>query len=228
MAYKGLQWSLTLTLFIAFVIMLSISIKNLFKKEIGTYQSIDYSSFLPDFTICPLTYDESMSNISTYENIHINGNHTALDLMMLPSMKQMINDIDVSNISYNQQKSELAARNLWKNGKVDDGLEEEELWQEFYITDHNSKNSFEVFRCATLRWPNNMNFGSDSVVSKELLAFIIPLSLKLFIISKIEFTFNMTYVDLMRIDFHERNNSKVLSKTDDSKRGNFMIKNYGG
>ena len=161
MAYKGLQWSLTLALFIAFVIMLSISINNLFKKEIGTYQSIEYSSFLPDFTICPLTYDKSMSNISTYENIHINGNHTALDLMMLPSMKQMINDIAISNISYNQQKSEMAVRNLWKNGKGDDGIEGKELWQEFYIIGPNTKHNFGVFRCATLKWPSNMNFGSD-------------------------------------------------------------------
>ena len=166
MNQKVLQWSLTLALFTAFVIMLSISLKTLFKKEIGTFQTIDYSSFLPDFTICPLTYDESMSNISMYENIYIDGNHTALDLMTrLPSIKHIITHLVTQKLSYNLQKSKLPGTNLWENGKIDDSIEENELWQEFYIIGPNTKQNFGVFRCATLKWPSNMN--SDSLVSKE-------------------------------------------------------------
>ena len=167
---KILQWSLALILLTAFIIMTGISLKTLFKKEVGTYQRIEYGSFLPDFTICPYQYDKNMSNISTYQNIDIGGNHTASDIKtLLPSIKQMITIISIVNLSYNQQKSKYPGANIWEDGKMFDGIEEKNFWQEFFIIGPTNFNqNFGVFRCATLKWPTEMNknFGSNSFVSE--------------------------------------------------------------
>ena len=51
---------------------------------------------------------------------------------------------------------------------------------------------------------------------------------KIFPISKVEVILNVTYVEVMRLYFHERNDSNILSNSDDSGGGNFIIKSYGG
>ena len=62
MGFK-MEWLLTLALMVAFLVLSSISLNSLLKREVGTIFNVEHGPKYPDITLCSFAYNENHGEV---------------------------------------------------------------------------------------------------------------------------------------------------------------------
>ena len=135
-------------------------------NPIGTSVTYKKNHRLQDFTICPWYYNKKLQ----IADITSGSGHSVEDVMnTLPSIKSVIIAVITGDFRRTSKDRESLTAMLYNKNNPTNILDQS-TWVESIII--NEREPYNLLRCATIQWPNEIQFQKNSWVSLKHTIFV--------------------------------------------------------
>ena len=202
----------TFVLFIILIVLCYDGYKKYRSNPIGTSVKFEKNTGLQDFTICPWYYNKDLQ----IADITSGSGHSVEDVMnTLPSIKSVIPAIIMGKFR-DSNKDTGSFTTLYDLRNSTNKLDQS-AWVESIKV--NEIQPYNLLRCATIQWPNEIQLQKNSYVSLKHTIFVTQWYYSLFSILfllQVQILLNSSFAKLMAIQFHDRGNAEILTSPDNN------------
>ena len=198
---------IVILLIILFVLLYNGYIKYQ-SKPIGTSVKFEKNFSIPDFSFCPWFYRKGFE----IKNINSQSGHKVQDVMdSLSSFKELIKTIMKGDVNSINNISNLYVSPDWRTEGMnnDSFFNQDSLVESFSIIEHNS---FNLQRCITIQWPEEIQLDMNSFVSKKVFFFLQMYHFFKKFSLKISIILDSSKIKFMAMQFHDRGNSEIMTQ----------------